>query len=141
MALELVPLCGVDIDCSEPIIVGEGPSGLRVVVETLSMRFTGDRLRAEMKGQAGGDWLTLNGSVATMDVRATIETHDGALVYVQYKGRSDFSGGPGAAPIFVSPTFETGDERYAWLNLIQGAGVGTLSGTDLHYDWYELRQS
>jgi hypothetical protein len=39
----------------------------------------------------------------------------------------------------VAPTFETGDERYAWLNSIQAVGKGTLDGSAVHYDWYEVR--
>jgi hypothetical protein len=140
MALNLVPLCTVDVKVSDPVIVGEGPSGVRVIVETLSMVFGGDRLRGQMKG-SGADWLTLVGPVASMDVRATMETHDGALVYVQYTGRSDFSAGPGSTPIYVAPVFETGDERYQWLNFVQAVGVGNLQGEDLHYDWYEVSQS
>ena len=34
--------------------------------------------------------------------------------------------------------FETGDERYAWLNNIQAVGIGGLDGTDVVYDIYEL---
>jgi hypothetical protein len=39
----------------------------------------------------------------------------------------------------VTPRFETGDVRYAWLNRIQAVGKGNLEGSRLTYDWYELR--
>jgi hypothetical protein len=59
----------------------------------------------------------------------------------QYRGRFDFTHGPGTAPVYVAPLFETGDQRYAWLNLVQAAGVGTMNetATELHYEWFELR--
>jgi hypothetical protein len=139
MALELVPLCSVDVTLADPVLVGEGPSGMRVIVEVADMTVSGERIRGKMKGTAAADWLTLVGGIGTLDVRATMETDDGALIYCQYRGRADFRGGPGTAPLYVAPLFETSDERYQWVNLVQGAGVGTLNGNDLHYDWYELR--
>jgi hypothetical protein len=68
-----------------------------------------------------------------------MRTHDDALVYVTYGGRIDMSGGALTEPIFVAPRFETSDERYAWLNLVQAVGIGQLDGEHLHYDWFELR--
>ena len=135
--LELVPLCRVDLELGPPTIVGDGPSGTRMIVELQAMTLTGDRLNGHLIGHAAADWLTVVGTVATIDVRATIETHDGAIVYVQYRGRSDVTRGIGAAPIYVAPTFETGDARYQWLNHLQAVGKGLLR--DLRYDWYELR--
>ena len=41
--------------------------------------------------------------------------------------------------IVTAPTFQTGDERYAWLNKIQAVGAGYL-GEDgvLTYSLYEV---
>ncbi len=141
MGLSLIPLCGVDVKLAAPIMVGAGPSGLRLIIEVDAMEYTGERLTGSMKGKAGADWVTIVDNVATVDVRTTIESHDGALILCQYKGRIDFSQGPGALPAYVAPTFETGDERYQWLNLVQAAGMGTMNETitELHYDWFELR--
>ena len=63
----------------------------------------------------------------------------GALVFAQYNGRSDASKGVGQAPIYTAPRFETGDERYAWLNKVQAAAKGSLADTLLTYEMYELR--
>lgn len=117
-------------------MIGKGASGQRVIVDVLGMTLTGDRLNGTLRGQAA-DCLTVVGTTATIDVRARIETDDGALVYVQYRGRSDVTDGVGAAPMYVAPLFETGDERYQWLNHIQAVGKGLLS--ELRYDWFELR--
>jgi hypothetical protein len=84
------------------------------------------------------DWIVVNGGVATVDVRGVLRTHDDALIYATYGGRIDMSNGPGTAPIYVAPTFETSDERYTWLNRVQAVGVGTLDGEHLHYDWFEV---
>jgi hypothetical protein len=139
MALELIPLCTVDVVLAEPLFVGEGPAGLRLVYEVTSAVVTGDRFSAVMAGKAGADWITAVGTVGTLDVRMTVQTEDGALVLAQYRGRTDLAGGPGAAPIYVAPTFETGHPDYAWLNTIQAVGKGELDGSALRYEWFEVR--
>ena len=138
MNLELVPLTTATITLAEPMPIGDGPAGLRLIIEVASAEFSGDRLRGSMKGSAAADWLTINGTVGTLDVRATMETHDGALIFMQYGGRTDVTNGPGGAPLYVTPTFETADERYTWLNSIQAVGKGQLDGPNLTYEWYEL---
>lgn len=137
MPPELIPLCRVDLELGPPSMIGKGPSGQRMIVEVVAMTLTGDRLNGTLKGRSSADWVTIVGATATIDVRATIETDDGALVYVQYRGRSDITNGMGSTPIYVAPVFETGDERYQWLNHIQAVGKGLLS--DLRYDWFEVR--
>jgi hypothetical protein len=138
MAIELIPLCEVDVTLDEPILVGEGPAGLRLIGEVLAARATG-RLTGSMKGRAAADWLLVHGTVGALDVRVAIETDDGAVIFVQYNGRMDLSDGLGARPVYVAPRFETGDPRYAWLNTVQAVGKGRLDGTKLHYEWYEVR--
>jgi hypothetical protein len=77
--------------------------------------------------------------MGTLDIRETIRTDDGAIIFVQYQGKLDLSKGmqfPMTA--YVAPRFETGDERYAWLNRIQAVGKGTLNeDLSVDYEWYE----
>ncbi len=140
MSIDLVPLCTIDITLREPqVMVGQGPSGFRVVAEVESATVEGDRLRGASLGSAGADWLTLVDGIATIDVRLTLETHDGAVILVTYTGRSDFREGPGVHPIYSAPVFETGDERYAWLNLVQAVAKGTFDGSHVVYEVAEVR--
>ena len=138
MTLELIPLCSVEATLTAPLMIGEGPSGLRLVYEVETMRLSGERLCASLQGRASADWLTVSGPVGTLDVRGVFETDDGALIMTQYHGRTDLTNGVGA-PLYVAPRFETGDPRYAWLNAIQAVGKGNVDGQNLHYDWYELQ--
>ncbi len=46
------------------------------------------------------------------------------------QGRRDFSQGMDA-PIYTAPKFETGDDRYAWLNKIQAVAKGIVDGSTL----------
>ena len=138
MAIELVPLCTVRAQLKPPIVVGAGPAGTRVVVEVASLQVQGERLRGEMLGAAGGDWLCIGPEgTRAVDVRVTLSTHDGAIIFIQYNGRLD-SEVPATA--YVAPRFETGDERYAWLNRIQAVGKGTVNeDLSVDYEWYEVR--
>jgi hypothetical protein len=140
MPLQLVPLCEIDITLGTPIVIGEGPAGMRMVLEVGSATMTGDRISGHHHGSASADWVTVIDGVGAVDVRATLETDDGALVLVQYRGRTNLASGEASAPIYVAPTFETGAEQYRWLNLVQAVGVGHLDGTALHYEWFEVRE-
>ena len=137
MDIELVPLCSIDATLAEPLVVGKGAAGLRVIFGVADATIEGERLRGRAKGNSGADWVLLHGDAGTIDVRMTMETHDGAIVFVQYHGKVDLGVSPNV--IRVAPRFETGDERYAWLNAVQAVGVGTSDGQRLHYEWYEVR--
>ena len=139
MAIDLLPLCTIEIELAEAVVVGEGPRGVRLIFDVVSAVVEGDRLRGHLHGAANADWFTLVGTVGTLDVRASFETDDGAVIFSEYCGRTDVGRGPGSAPIYVAPRFETGDPRYAWLNVVQAVGKGTLDGSHLTYEWYEVR--
>jgi hypothetical protein len=140
--LELIPLCRVDLELARAVHIGKGPAGDRWIAQVTSMTLDGDRLSGHSVGTANADWVTVVGGIATIDVRATVQTGDGAYIYVQYRGRTDATRGVGSEPAYTTPLFETGDERYRWLNGIQA--VGASQPSDLRtarYDWYELRSS
>ena len=142
MAVELVPLCTLRIQLKPPIAVGAGPAGTRLIPEVASAQVNGDRLRGEVLGAAAADWLIVSpDGTGTVDVRMALQTDDGAVIFVQYNGRMDLSQGfqfPMTA--YVAPRFETGDERYAWLNRIQAVGKGILyEDLSLDFEWYEVR--
>jgi len=40
--------------------------------------------------------------------------------------------------IYTAPRFEAGDPSYAWLNKLQAVAKGTLDGSFLTYEVYEL---
>jgi hypothetical protein len=41
--------------------------------------------------------------------------------------------------VYSTPRFETGDDRYRWLNRMQAVGKGTFDGRTLRYELYEVR--
>jgi hypothetical protein len=141
MGIELVPLCTMRIQLRPPIEVGTGPAGTRLIIENESVKFDGDRFSGEMAGASVDSLLVGPEGTGTIDVRATLRTHDGAIVFAQYHGRLDASEGMGLPKtVYVAPRFETGDERYAWLNRIQAVGKGVVhEDLTLDFEWYELR--
>lgn len=139
MAIELIPFGDADIGLAEPIMMPGTPSGTRAVVEITSAECKGQRLRAKLKGAAAADWAVVSPTgIGLMDVRLTLETDDGALIYVSYTGRVDLSGGLEGATAYTAPRFETGDECYAWLNRVQAVAKGVVTDGVLHYEIYEL---
>ena len=139
MSVELIPLGNITIDLRPPQVLQGTPSGTRMVFEVESAKWNGDRISATSVGQSAADWMSVSASgVGTLDVRAMMQTDDGALIFVQYNGRTNMLE-PGVAPIYAAPRFETGDERYAWLNLVQAVSTGTLDGMTLTYEIYEVR--
>src|ERR1700754_725100 len=112
-----------------PVDVGIGPFGHRRIASITSGHVSGERLNGTITG-AGADWM-LRGSdgFGRVDVRLTVQTGDGAFIYVQYFGLLELSpeivavmrGGDiptdyGDQYFVTNPRFETGDERYAWVN-------------------------
>src|SRR5207244_11377377 len=110
------------------------------------------RVRGKLR-PVGGDWLTIRpDGVGVLDVRATIETHDGALIYLTYGGLVDLGpdgydqfaqGKPPASgtPIRMSPGFYTAHPDYLWLNRLHCLGIGQayLERSEVAYDVYAVR--
>lgn len=69
-----------------PMPVGDGPVGSRMVFDVTGGRVEGPRISGNFTGPAG-EWLLMGADgFGRVDVRAQIETDDGAFVYVQYFG-------------------------------------------------------
>lgn len=138
--LELVPLARATVTLTPPMLLPNTPSGMRVIFEFNDYCLEGERLRARQRGVAAADWLVVGADgTGTLEARVTLETSDGAVILLRYGGRVDASRGLGGAPIFATLQFETGDDRYVWLNRIQAVAKGTLSGSAVEYEVCELR--
>jgi hypothetical protein len=115
-----------------------GPQGSRVIVGVTGGSFEGPRLRGKVE-PPGGDWVTRrdDGSVR-LDVRLTLTTDDGAHILMTYNGIGLPTESGGLA-VKTAPLFETGDERYTWLNNIQAVGIGAPAGGSITYEVYALK--
>ena len=102
------------------------PEGIKANFYVTGGEVTGPKIRGKLR-PAGGDWLTVRrDGVVIMDVRVTVETHDGALILVTYPGIIDlgedgydkFLRGelPPILQIRIAPRFFTSHPNYLWLN-------------------------
>ena len=148
--MKLEPLMEYYANLEPPLEVGVGPYGNRVVVEVNGGEFEGPRLKGKIRTAACADWLIFdNDGLAHLDVRGTFETHDGALIYVQYFGRmvlndmmqAALAGNGdcdyGGTEFFTSPRMETGDERYKWVNKVVAVAEGRVVNGRVEYKVYE----
>lgn len=132
MSLELVPLATATIKLAEPMAV----SSSLMIGEIVGVAFEGDRVRATMRGNAGADWLRVSpDGTATLDVRMTLETDDGAMIFTEYTGRLRLD----TMTVYAAPLYHTADERYQWMNTIQAVAKGQFTEPGvLIYEIYEL---
>jgi hypothetical protein len=126
------------------------PQGQRRIHPIEGGEFAGPRLRGRVL-PTGGDWMLVRpDGVAVLDVRATLQTDDGAVVYMRYGGyrhgapevMAALSRGEPVDPstyyFRISPTFETGADGYAWLNRIVAVGIGRRVPAGPIYTVYEV---
>lgn len=142
--LELIPLGAAVVDVAPSLSVGAGPAGGRSVGHLTSVTIEGERLKATLASPAAADWMVLNGAVGMIDVRMTVRTDDGAVIHITYGGRLNLADRENGLIAYVAPVFETGDERYAWLNAVQAVGKGRLTvgeggATRIDYEFYQVR--
>jgi hypothetical protein len=136
-------------DLKPPVTVGAGPFGVRQIFDVVGGSFEGPKLRGKFL-PSGADWILVGpDGIGRLDVRGTLLTDDGAHIYVQYYGVIDFAPameklGRGQATEFgeiyfmTTPRFETGDERYAWLNRIVCVAEGRSGPFWVEYRVYQV---
>ena len=135
-SLQVEFLCHIHATLDAPIVVPSGPHGTRVIVGVNGGTVDGPKLKGTV-AHLGADWLTMRADgTAQLDVRIVIHTDDGAAIHCSYKGI--MAPHNGAPRIVTAPLFETGDERYAWLNSIQAIAVGAPGAGSVDYDLYQI---
>lgn len=138
----------VDLQPAQPIAT---PVGTRMTFVTTGGTLSGPRLRGEVL-PGGGDWLLVGSDgVGRVDVRATLRTDDGVLIHYEARGvirvPADGLDRLGAGEVLpftetyvrTTPTFETTDERYAWLTEIVALGYNILSPNHIDYRIYGVQ--
>jgi len=118
----------------------DGPKGKRLFVGLNEVILDTEKIKAKLSSSIGaGEWATSsdNDSLDSLDVRITLETDDGELIYTEYSGRSLRNEGLIAA----APTFQTGSKKYKWLNRVQAvmSGQFNIETGKLFYRLYEVR--
>ena len=120
-------------------VVSRGPFGTKVVATVTGGTFIGPKINASLlPGVAAGDWVTMLADGGfSLDVRLSFRTEDGADIYVTYTGFAK-PNGDGTSSICTAPRFETGDERYAWLNGLFCVAIGATTDEGVRYEVYAI---
>ncbi len=149
-ALEVEYLCDYSIELLSEFPKFRVPGGVRMNAAFNSGRIVGPKLNGEFI--AGGDWITQGSDgVSHIDVRATIKTDDGEYIYMTNVGKMVFS--PDAYARFSdgehlrcnefygrsSPRFETGAEKYGWLNGVMTVAYQELCGNRVDIRVYVVK--
>lgn len=148
--MRLQALFKADIELASAQELGAGPLGRRRIIAITGGRFSGERLSGRVL-PGGADWQVIRSDgVAELDARYTLETADGALVYVRNRGYRHgptevlkrLAAGENIDPsqyyMRTTPLFETGDERYAWLNRIVCVARGARRPAAVELEVFEI---
>jgi hypothetical protein len=139
-----------EADVTAPHMVGPGPHGTRGVVTVTGGWVKGNRISGSLVG-AGGDWLLIGvDGYARLDVRAQIQTDDGAVLFLTYPGVLEMNetvqaamAGGGTTDFDdhyfrTTPRLESGDPRYAWVNQTAFVGRGRLGPGTVLYEVFRV---
>jgi hypothetical protein len=149
--MRLEPLLTAKIALAPPQELGAAPLGRRRIIPIEGGSFSGHKLRGRVLA-GGADWQIVRADgVADLDARYTLETDDGALIYVRNRGyrhgpeavmRKLAAGEPVDPALYymrTTPRFETGDARYAWLNRIVCVATASRLPTAVQLEVFEVQ--
>lgn len=138
-------------DLEAPQMIGQTPAGNRQIWVVKGGWLEGPKLKGEAI-PGGGDWaLVRTDGVIQLDVRASVRLDDGALLYMYYSGLIAapqavfgrlFSGED--VPLdeyyfYTNPMFQTGADKYAWLNQVVAIGRGRVVPGAVEYRVWAVR--
>jgi len=140
------------VQIDRPQRVGEMGRGNRQIIPIPGGSFEGPQLKGKVL-PGGADWSVVRpDGVSELDVRLTLETDDGALIYARYPGyltnlpeiggrwRSGEDVPLDEYDFAVTPTFETSAEPLAWLNRTVCVGIGRVIPRGVQYRVYAVRR-
>jgi Protein of unknown function (DUF3237) len=126
----------IEVEVATPLDLGQTQNGHRRVIVIRSGRVAGPRLQGRVL-EGGGDWQILRADgTADLDARYTIQTGEGALIYVVNRGvrhgpadvLARLNQGEPVDPASYyfrsTATFETSAPEHAWLTRAVVVGVG-----------------
>jgi hypothetical protein len=149
--MQLEPLLRAEIRLAPAQELGDAPQGRRRIIPIIGGTFAGDRLSGTVL-PGGADWQIVRADgVADLDARYTLETVDGALIYVRNRGYrhgpadviARLGRGEPVDPALyymrTTPWFETGDRRYAWLNRLVCVATGARRSASVGLEVFAVK--
>jgi Protein of unknown function (DUF3237) len=149
--IKLEHVCSYWATLAPPEVVGPVAEGIRVNFYVTAGEVSGPKMKGRLR-PVGGDWLVIRtDGVGVLDVRATIELDNGAIIYTTYGGILDLGLGgydlfaqgtlPPRVDLRIAPRYYTSHPDYTWLNRLQCVGIGGFDRDTLRvdYDIFALR--
>jgi Protein of unknown function (DUF3237) len=138
------------VEVGPPMIVGGTPYGERRIIPIQGGFFEGPRLSGKVL-PGGADWQVIRpDGIAELEARYTLQTDDGALIYVLNRGirsgskevMARLASGAKVHPseyyFRTRPIFETGAAKYQWLHRIVTVATGERLPDEVIITVYEL---
>ena len=138
------------LEVGPPFDIGTGPRGHRMVIPFKGGRFEGPKLRGEVL-ITGGDWLLAARRRRHGAGRAPHAAHRRRPSHLRPLSRHPRGqrrrDGPArarravpAAELYfrTTPVFETGSEKYAWLNRIIAVGIGAITADGAELEVFQV---
>jgi hypothetical protein len=139
----------LDADLGAPTDLGHTPRGHRRILALTGGRAEGPGFRAQLLATGGADWQIVRPSGSSVaDIRYSLETDDGALLYVQAHGirhgepdvLARLAAGEDVDPseytFRTTVSIETSAPELAWLNDGVFIAVGARRPGGVSYDVY-----
>ena len=150
-SLITAPLLRMDIDCHKPHELGQTSRGRRRVVVVSGGSFEGPRLKGSILPGGGDLALVRPDGVFEPDAQFLLSTDDGALIHLRYRGiwhapapvlerlmKREGPVDPSEYYFRTAVFFETGAEKYLWLNRLLAIGVGEPKVGGIIYNVHEV---
>ncbi|MCW2516607.1 MAG: hypothetical protein JWR11_5649 [Mycobacterium sp.] len=110
---------------------GDSPSGRRRLVPLVGGMFTGPEIRGNLLPGGSASWqIDLPDGAAAVEMRYTLQTDRGALLYVRSNGVGHGNADPGQHLVHAATHIETSAPNLDWLNnsvLVTVAGRTTVN--------------
>lgn len=149
--MTLEPLLRAEVTLAPPQELGDSPLGRRRIIPITGGSFRGEKLAGRVL-PGGADWQVIRSDgVAELDARYTLETDDRALIYVRNFGYRHgpaevlqrlAAGEPVDPSLYymrTTPRFETGAERYRWLNRLICVATGARRAAAVELEVFEVK--
>ena len=130
--------------------IGDTPHGKRFLANVDGGHFQGPRMKGTVHAPAG-DWLLIrNDNSVQLDVRCSLVTDDDVRIFMSYQGLrvgeqsvlDRMAAGEEVDPneyyMRTICRFETGDEKYYWLNHLLAVGTGQRFPERVVYDVHQI---
>ena len=139
-----------EVAIDAPLSVGQTAAGERRIINITGGAIAGPRLSGTIL-PGGADWQVIQSDgITAVEARYTLQTHDGALIYVVNRGLrhgpADVMARLAAGEVVdprqyyfrTTPLFETGSPAYLWLNGVVAVATGAREADRVVITVYEV---